>query len=62
MKINFKHYLWHTWWNMIRRCYNEETRGYKNYGGNIVSRRLKRGWSEQDAITRKPRSYGKYYA
>jgi len=30
------HPLYHTWWNMKRRCLNTEDSGYKNYGGRGI--------------------------
>lgn len=34
--MNSLHPLWHTWWNMIRRCYDEDTRQYERYGGRGI--------------------------
>ncbi len=31
------HYLYHTWWNMHRRCENEEAYNYDSYGGRGIT-------------------------
>lgn len=31
------HPLYHTWWNMLQRCLNEDATNYPNYGGRGVS-------------------------